>query len=173
MLKNLLQPSTWATHFPMVRAGGLFILIVGVAILAGALLPSKRSFLLILGFIVASVMIVLLAARLAAPFGNPAPVQLWFLFGAIAFEFVLIRFMNARYRQKGERALLLATLFAVGLHFLPMAVAFGPMCFALGLVLCAWSGIGVWFGLNLPLDLFWGMDGVFKIAFGALMFFVY
>jgi len=37
----------------MVRAGGLFILIVGVAILAGALLPSKRSFLLILGFIVA------------------------------------------------------------------------------------------------------------------------
>jgi hypothetical protein len=153
MLKILLQPSTWATHFPMVRAGGLFILIVGIAILAGALFPSKRSFLLILGFIVAGVMIVLFAARLTASFGNPAPVQLWFLFGAIAFEFVLIRFTNARYRQKGEQALLLATLFVVGLHFLPMAVAFGPVCFALGLVLCAWSGIGLRFAVDLPLDL--------------------
>ena len=155
----------------MVRAGGLSLVIVGFTILAGALLPRKRRLLLMFGFVTGTVMIVLFSAPLAAPLGNPTPVRFWFLFGAIGLEIVLIRFANACYSQAGERSRTLATLFVVGLHFLPMAVALGPMCFVLGLVLCTWSGVGLGLRLNLPLDLFWGVDGVFKIAFGALMFF--
>jgi hypothetical protein len=173
MLNTLLKPSTWATQFPMVRAGGLFILIMGIAVLLGALLPRGRGLLLILGGIAATVSIVLLAGRLSAPFGKPTAVQFYFLFGSIVLEIILIRLVKARYRAAGERILLLAILLVVGLHFLPMAVAFGPMCFALGFVLCLSSGIGVWLAHDLPVDLCWAVDGILKIACGALMFFVY
>ena len=71
MLNMLLQPSTWAADFPMVRAGGLFLVIVGFTILAGALLPRKRRLLLMFGFVTGTVMIVLFAAPLAAPAQSP------------------------------------------------------------------------------------------------------
>jgi len=154
----------------MLRAGGLFILIMGIGVLAGAALPARRRGLLILGGAIATVAIVLFAGRLSAPFGRPSPVQLWFLFGSIALEVVLIRLAIARYREAGERALFLAILFVVGLHFLPMALAFGPLCIALGLVLCVWSAIALWLLPTLPLNGVWAVDGGIKIAFGAVMF---
>jgi hypothetical protein len=154
----------------MLHAGGLFILIMGVGVLAGALMPARRRSLLIVGAAVATVAIVLFAGRLSAPYGFPSKLQLWFLFGSIALEGALIRIAVARYRQAGERSLLLAILFVVGIHFFPMAVAFGPMCVALGLVLCSCSGAGLWLRLGLPLNALWALDGTLKIAFGAIMF---
>src|ERR1700704_2724775 len=136
MLKVLLNPTSWASAFPMLRAGGLFILLMGVGVLAGAVVPTRRRLLLIFGGAIATVAIILFAGRLSAPYGFPSQLQLWFLFGSIALEVVLIRLVVAKYRQAGERSLLLAILFVVGIHFLPMAVAFGPMCIALGVVLC-------------------------------------
>jgi hypothetical protein len=120
----------------MVPASGLFIAVVGVGILSGALLPNKRDFLLIFSFVVATAALILFGGRLMAPFGNPTRLQLWFLFGSIALEIVLFRFAFPKYRTRGERSARLASLFIVGLHFLPMTVAFGPMCLTLGAVLC-------------------------------------
>jgi hypothetical protein len=168
----LLNSASWTSTFPMVRAGGLFILIMGAGVVAGAALPARRRSLLILGGAIATAAIILFAGRLSAPFGRPSQLQLWFLFGSIALEIVLIRLAVARYRLAGERTLLLAILFVVGLHFLPMAVAFGPLCIALGLVLCGCSAIGLWFRPTLPLNRMWALDGVIKIAFGAAMFLV-
>ena len=170
MMDTLTNPSTYAAHFPMIRAGGLFILIMGVAVLLGALLPKRRRLLLILGGTAATLAIVLTAGRLSAPYGKPTPVQFYFLFGSIALEGVLIRVAVARYRAAGERALLLAILFVVGLHFLPMAGAFGPLCFLLGLALCICSGAGLWLASTIPLNVFWASDAVVKICFGSLMF---
>jgi hypothetical protein len=167
-----ISPLTWAVHFPMIRAGGLFILIMGFGVLLGAFLPERRRSCLMLGGLAATATIVLLAGRLSAPFGTPTSLQLWFLFGSIAFEVILIRLAVARYRLAGERALLLAILFAVGLHFLPMAVAFGPMCIALGVVLCIWASIALWVRPDLSLNVVWAVDGLFKILFGTVMFLV-
>ena len=166
----LLNPTPWASTFPMVRAGGLFVLIMGIGVLAGAAFSERRRFFLILGGAIATMAIVLFAGRLSAPFGRPSQLQVWFLFGSIAVEMVLIRLAVARYRLAGERALLLAILLVVGVHFVPMAVAFGPLCVALGLVLCAWSAMGLWFRPALPLNAMWAVDGIIKIAFGAAMF---
>jgi hypothetical protein len=154
----------------MVRAGGLFILLMGFGVLAGAIIPARRRSLLIFGAAAATVAITLFSGRLSAPYGSPSRLQLWFLFGSIALEVVLIRFVVARFREAGERSLLLAILFVVGIHFLPMAVAFGPICIALGLVLCGCSGTGLWLRPSLPLNALWALDGILKIVFGALMF---
>lgn len=164
-----LDPVSWAYAFPMSRAGGLFILIMGVGVLLGALLPKRRRLLLILGAVVATIALVFSAARLAAPFGAPTRLQLWFLFGSIAAEAVLVRVAVALYRRAGERSLLLAILFAVGLHFLPMAGAFGPPCAALGATLCGCAGIGLWLRPDIALDKLWASDGFIKMAFGAIM----
>src|SRR5262252_848914 len=42
------HPLSWAPAFPMAPAGGLFIAIVGVGIVIGALFPNKRDFSLVL-----------------------------------------------------------------------------------------------------------------------------
>jgi hypothetical protein len=153
----------------MVRAGGVFILIMGVGVGLGALVAKRRRLLLVLGAVVATIAIILLAARLSAPFGTPTRLQLWFLFGSIAAEAVLVRVAVRLYRLAGERSLLLAILFAVGLHFLPMAVAFGPACAALGVTLCACAGFGLWLRPAIELNKLWALDGMIKMAFGATM----
>lgn len=161
-----------AHAFPLVRAGGLFILIMGIGVVLGAIFQGIRRLLLVLGAAVATLAIILFAARLSAPFGPPTRTQLWFLFGSIAAEAFLVRLAVALYREAGERSLLLAILFAVGLHFLPMAVAFGPVCALMGATLCACSGVGLWSRPNLPLNGLWAADGIIKIGFGATMLLV-
>jgi hypothetical protein len=157
-----------APAFPMVPAGGLFILIVGIGVVIGALFPNKRDFLLICAFVAATAALVLFGGRLMV-FGNPTRFQLWFLFGSIALEIVLLRFAIARYRRADERSARLATLFVVGAHFLPMAVAFGPLCLLLGIVLCFCSGAGLWLKPGLSLNGLWATDGLLKIVFGLAM----
>lgn len=160
---------SWAYAFPMSRAGGLFIFIMGVGVVLGAILPNRRRSLLIFGAVVATVALAFSAARLSAPFGTPTRLQLWFLFASIGAEAILVRIAVGLYRHAGERPLLLAILFAVGLHFLPMAVAFGPVCAALGGTLCACAGIGLWLRPDIALDKLWASDGFIKMAFGAIM----
>jgi hypothetical protein len=165
-----LDPSTWAYAFPMLRAGGVFIFIMGMGVALGAILPTRRRLLLIIGAALATIAIVLLAAPLSAPFGRPTGLQFWFLFGSICAEAILIRVAVALYRRAGERSLLLAILFAVGLHFLPMAVAFGPLCAALGITVCVSAGIGLWLKPGIPLNRLWASDGLIKMAYGSVMF---
>ena len=170
MLANIgSHPLSWAPAFPMVPAGGLFIAIVGVGLVFGAVFPDKRDFSLSCAFVIATVALVIFGGRLMAPFGNPTRLQIWFLFGSIALEVVLFCFALPKYRNAGERSARLASLFIVGLHFLPMAVAFGPMCLTLGLVLCLCSATGLWIRPDLSVNGLWAADGLLKIAFGSAM----
>lgn len=150
----------------------MFIVIMGIGMLLGALLPIRRRLFLAIGAAVATLAIVLFARPLAAPFGAPTAIQLWFLFGSIAAEAALIPLAVAVYRQSGERALLLAILFVVGLHFIPMAVAFGPPCAALGFAVCSVAGFGLWARADISLDRLWAVDSLIKIGVGAAMLLV-
>jgi hypothetical protein len=156
----------------MVRAGGVFIFVMGAGVMLGAVLPNRRRLLLIVGAAVATIAIILSAARLSAPYGIPTRLQIWFLFASIVAEAILVRVAVALYREAGERSLLLAILLAVGLHFLPMAVTFGPLCAALGVTLCICAGIGLWLRTDIALNKLWASDGLIKMAFGAIMFWV-
>lgn len=164
-----LDPASWAYAFPMVRAGGVFVFIMGAGVVLGAFLPNRRRSLLISGAALATIAMIFSAAPLSAPLGTPTRFQLWFLFASIGAEAILVRVAVALYRQAGERSLLLAILFAVGLHFLPMAVAFGPICAALGVTLCGCAGSGLWLRPGIPLNRLWASDGFIKMAFGVIM----
>jgi len=135
----------------------------------GRCFPKNAIFCSLAEFVLAAAGLVIFGGRLMASFGNPTRLQLWFLFSSIALEFVLFRFAMPRYRQAGERSARLASLFIVGVHFLPMAVAFGPMCFVLGVLLCFFSDASLWFRPGLSLNGLWAADGLLKMAFGLVM----
>ena len=156
--------------FPMIRAGGLFIFIMGIGVVVGGLWPRRRMVMLIAGGAGATLAIILTANALTRPLGVPTRTQFWALAAAIALEIVLIRVVVARYKRAGERPFLLAILFVVGLHFLPMAITFGPLCGLLGLCAMLNAGMGLWTSSGIPANRAWLIDGVLKLSFGSLMF---
>lgn len=156
--------------FPMIRAGGLFILIMGAGVILGGLWPRRRIALLMAGGAGATLAIILTADLLTRPLGVPTRIQFWALAAAIALEIMLIRVVVARYKRAGERPFLLAILFVVGLHFLPMAITFGPLCAALGFCAMANAAIAFRTSRDISLNRVWIIDGVLKLSFGGLMF---
>lgn len=158
-----------AHAFPMIRAGGLFILLMGCGVALGSIIPDRRRMLLAAGAGIASIALIVFASRLSVPFGRPTQLQIEALVGAIIFEAVAIRIAVAKYRKAGERPLLLAILFAVGLHFLPMGLAFGPICAGLGVATSLSAATGLWLARSVSLNGLWAADGIMKVAFGAAM----
>ena len=165
----MINGSDMAHSFPMVRAGGLFILIMGIGVALGGVFSGQRRLFLALGGGAATIAIVLSASVLSRPFGAPSYLQLWALGGSILLEVVLIGYVVATYKRAGERVLLLAILLAVGIHFLPMALAFGPLCVALGISVIANASFGLWVFAGARLKYLWLADGILKMAFGAFM----
>ena len=156
--------------FPMSSAGGLFILMMGIGVTLGGIFSKHRKPLLVLGAVVGSIAIGVSVNALTRPLGLPTPIQYWALAAAILLEVVLIRVVVGRYRRSGEHTLLLAILFVVGFHFLPMAIAFGPLCAILGVTAMANAGVGLWVKHDSSLKSYWIIDGALKIGFGGLMF---
>ena len=166
----MINGSDMAHSFPMIRAGGLFILIMGIGVALGGVFSAQRKLCLALGGGAATIAIVLTASVLSRPFGEPSYLQLWALGGSILLEVVLISYVVASYKRARERVFLLAVLLVVGIHFLPMALAFGPLCIALGICVIANASLGLWVFRVVPLKYLWVADGMLKIAFGAFMF---
>jgi hypothetical protein len=159
-----------AHAFPMVRAGGLFIFIMGVGVILGGVFPRQRKWLLSLGGVTATIAIILFAHKLTRPLGLPTNMQVGALYGAMLLEALLIGVVVARYKRAGERTLLLAILVVVGVHFVPMAIAFGPLCAALGVSAVTNAGVGLWVKKNVSLNYYWIIDGALKMGFGGVMF---
>ena len=152
---------------PMTRAGGLFIAVMGAGVAMGGLIPRWRKGLLAVGGALALVALLAVGPHLQVE--NPTRQQVWFLFGSIALEVVLIRGVFFLYRGADERRLMLAILMAVGIHFLPMAGAFGPLCAALGLACIGNAAIGLFLARSTPLNTLWVVDGAIKLLFGGAM----
>jgi hypothetical protein len=152
---------------PMTRAGGLFIAVMGVGVALGGAFPRGRKALLAFGAAFAIIALIVVGPHIQV--ANPSRQQVWFLFGSIALEVVLVRGAFALYKTDGERKLMLAILLAVGVHFVPMAGAFGPLCAALAIVCMGNAAIGLCLSRSAPLNALWTADGIVKILFGAMM----
>lgn len=163
--------SSYANLYPLVRGGGLFVMLMGAGIVLGAIWFRSRNSFLAIGAIVATVAVSLTAARLAAPYGVPTLAQIGWLVAAVVAEVIALALVIPRFARRGERAVLLAILVVVGLHFIPMAPAFGPLAAVLG-VLCALNAFAAVRMSQYPLRAVWATDGVLKVILGALMWFV-
>ena len=157
-----------ATEYPLAASGGVFLSIVGVAIVLGALRFRSRNVLLATGAALATIVTALVAPGLTARAGVPTIAQIIWLAAAVAAEIVLLAVSIRRAVPHGERAVVLTILGIVAAHFLPMAPAFGPAMILLGL-LCAANVLLAARLTDYSLRSVWAVDGALKAAIGALL----
>jgi hypothetical protein len=155
--------------YPLIRCGGLFLIIIGAMIIAGALLPRARNMLVAVGLAVASIVTAIAAPSLARPLGAPSLQQIFVLAGSVVLEMSLIQVVVRYVYYLGERTIILSVFLVVGLHFLPMAVAFGPIIAILGILTILNAGVGLWLSPNMNLSILWFCDGMLKLAGGIIM----
>ena len=145
------------------------MVIVGGAILLGALQFRWRNALLGAGAALATAATIITATRLGAPYGPPTRLQIGALIVAVLLEVVALSWVMRRFSPRGERALTIAVLSVVGAHFVVMAPAFGPLVVLLGLLTVANALAGVYFR-TYSLRTLWAVDGFLKMSLGAAMF---
>ena len=155
--------------YPLVQSGGLFLIIMGAMMIAGASLPRARNILIAAGLAFASLITALAAPSLTRPLGTPSGLQILVLAGSVLLEMVLIQVVVRHVYHLGERTIVLSVLLVVGLHFLPMALAFGPIIGILGILTILNAGAGLWLGPNMDLSILWFFDGLLKLAGGITM----
>lgn len=155
--------------YPLIRGGGLFLTIIGAMIIAGAMLPRSRNIMVAAGLALASIVTALAAPSLARPLGVPSWQQILVLAGSVLLEIILIQVVVRSVYHLGERTIILNVLLVVGLHFLPMAVAFGPIIALLGILTILNAGAGLWLRPNMNLSILWFFDGLLKLVCGIIM----
>lgn len=157
----------YAQLYPMAPLGGVFILVVGLFVVAGSVWSRKRLMLMWIG-LAGGVIGIVLSGRLAMGLPHPTLVQTGSLGLAIVVEIIAFRLAMPALRPKGERAMLIGSLAIVGLHFLIMLPAFGPMMTILGLT-CTASAFLAWRLPRYAIPAFWAVDGLLKCGIGALL----
>jgi len=161
-----LAPATRA-RYPMARRGGLFLVLIGAALIAaialgGGALVSYPVFFAGSGLAVLSLFF---SGRLSE--GRPTRAQFIALGVAIALEAVLFGLLP-RFLPPGtaEPVRWLWVLMIVGVHFLPMAVSFGPLFLLLGGACISNAALGLLLP-EIPFELFGFVDGALKLVVGA------
>ncbi|MCG5219707.1 DUF6609 family protein [Streptosporangium soli] len=157
--------------YPLIRGGGLFLIFVGLGFLLGWLIPKIWMPLAIGGFVTG-----LVASGLSAllpSLGPPSLMHIAALVIAIIAEMGLIYLVLTKYREADERTLILNILLVVGLHFIIMGLAHGPLIAILGVLVTLNAWIGLRFLPKVPLRALGMADGVLKIAFGLWMLLLY
>ena len=159
-------PTTRA-RYPMARRGGLFLVLIGAGLIAaialsGDALVSYRVFFAGLGVAIASLLV---SGRRSD--GRPTRAQVLALAAAIALEAVLFALL-ARLLPPGtsEPVRWLWVLLIVGVHFLPMAVSFGPLFLLLGGACISNAALGLLLP-EVPFELFGLVDGALKLVVGV------
>ena len=160
------------SRYPTTRAGGLLVALLGLVVLAsaisGALAPERApmSGLFFPGLMGSTAAMLLARRRLRT--GVPSPRQRRSLNIGFAVEGIGLVVAFALLHDAAPRTLWLAVLLVVGLHFLPMRAAHGPLIVVLGLICIAAAALG----LALPALPFLAVavvDGTAKTAVGARM----
>ena len=154
----------------MIRAGGLFVMLIGAGIVTGALLGAAHIVApLIAGAVGALFSLSVFRRRLTAPLGAPTRQQRRILFLSIVLEMLLCGLVAYVLRAAPPRVFWLWILVAVGAHFFLLAWAQGPLLLVLGLLCIVNAALGLWY-TSIPFLVYWFIDGALKIISGGWMF---
>jgi hypothetical protein len=157
--------------FPLIRGGGVFLALVGLGILVGAV--GGRTWLIPSLIAGAALGVIAMAVGgitkwIFAGIGYPS-IWHWLILGvAFLVEGFLVSQVVDRIPDRTSRAFWLWMLFVVGVHFLLLTFSHGPICGLLGLVCMANAYVGLRLK-DAPYRVFWGLDGVLKIVAGVTM----
>ncbi|GGP10981.1 hypothetical protein LDL08_28610 [Nonomuraea glycinis] len=156
--------------YPLIRGGGLFLLGVGTGFLLSWIFNKHWLPFVIGGFVTGFVGSGLSA--LLPSLGTPSIAQIGGLVGAFVLEGGLIYLVLTKTKDADDyQTTILWILFVVGVHFVPMGLAHGPLISMLGVLTMANAYAGM--RLKAPLPVFGVIDALLKFGFGAVMLFAY
>jgi hypothetical protein len=159
-----------AHPYPLIRGGGLFLMCVGAGFLLCWIFPKHWiPFAIgggIAGFIASGL------SALLPKIGTIHPIHIIALVGSMVLEMGLLYLAITKYKDAGQRKLLMAILFVVGVHFIPMGLAHGPLIAILGVLCCLNAAIG-FRANNVAWQAFGVLDALLKLGFGFWMFAFY
>ncbi|MCC5581758.1 hypothetical protein IMZ11_39775 [Microtetraspora sp. AC03309] len=157
--------------YPLIRGGGLFLLFVGLGFL-GSWAFNKYWIQFLIGGFIAGFTASGLSALLPS-LGSPSFAHIAGLVGSFVIEAGLIYLVLTKNKDADERTLILSIFFVVGLHFLPMGLAHGPLITILGVLTAINALVGLRLARKAPTPVFGVVDAVLKLGFGAVMLFAY
>ncbi|WP_285705972.1 DUF6609 family protein [Microtetraspora sp. NBRC 16547] len=155
----------------MIRGGGLFLIFVGLGFL-GSWAFNKYWIQFLIGGFIAGFTASGLSALLPS-IGSPSFAQIAGLVGSFVIEAGLIYLVLTKNKDADERTMILSIFFVVGLHFLPMGLAHGPLITILGVLTAINAFVGLRLARNAPLPVFGITDALLKLGFGCVMLFAY
>jgi hypothetical protein len=169
------EPAHEALHptlptYPMARGGGMFLVLIGAGLIAaiaisGDALVNNRVFFVGIG---AATISLFFAGHWSKE--SPSRLQIAALMFAIALQVVLLAVMGRTLpRGTAEHVRWLWVSMIVGIHFLPMALSFGPRMLLLGTACIANAVLGLLLQ-DLPYEIFGVLDGCLKVGFGLWLF---
>lgn len=127
------DPHATEVAYPMVRGGGLFLMLIGAGLVSAIAFSGDALVDYTIFFVgVGVATISLFAARRLSP-GSPTRLQIAALISAIALEIILFAVMGRTLPPgTAEHVRWLWVSMIVGIHFLPMALCFGSRMLLLG-----------------------------------------
>jgi uncharacterized protein DUF6609 len=157
-------------RYPIARSGGLFLVLIGAGLLAGIAFSGNAlvDYRVFFGGVAAATLSFFFAKRLS--FGSPTWPQIAALIFALALEGALFG-LTGRLLPPGteEHVRWLWVSVIVGVHFIPMAICFGPRMLLLGAACIATAVAGLMLP-STPYEVFGVVDGMLKVVVGAWLF---
>lgn len=156
--------------YPTARSGGLFLLLIGLTVVAATLAGGGHGLhpgLFIVGAMLAvAIGLVILRRRLSA--GEQTHTQRFAVIGALLLEAAMVLAVVHWVGTDSPRTLWLWILLTVGVHFLPFGLVHGPKTAVLGLLCITNALLGLWLG-PVPFVVFGLVDGLLKVGVGGLL----
>ncbi len=152
---------------PLIAGGGLFLFIVGIALVIGEKTPRYRGRWLTTGFILGGTLAAL-GAGIGGPYGSPTRLQVGSLILAIVVEMTAIPLVLKRFPGIQGKNRTLVILLIVALHFFIMMPAFGGIIVLLGLLCFCNVAWGYWHA-GYHTTAVSMTDGILKAAVGLVM----
>src|SRR5205085_3661143 len=154
--------------YPTIRRSAVLLLILGVSLVAEApalAYPFAYSILPV-GIAAGAIAFTLFKGRYL--YGKPTPLQSAAIFVALVLGAILLTGLLVFLPDFASRRFLLVLLLLLGIDFLPLSIASGPLMLLLAGLSILNALLGLWLQ-GVSLTVFVGIDGLLKIIFGILM----
>jgi len=154
----------------MARGGGLFLMLIGAGLISAIAFSGDALVNYTVFFVGAGIatLSLFLSGRLSQL--TPTRAHIAALAFAITLEVILLIVMGrALPRATTEHVRWLWVSVIVGIHFLPMALCFGPVMLLLGSACIVTAGVGLLLP-ETPYEIFGVVDGCLKLGVGAWLF---
>ena len=154
--------------YPMLRSGGLFLLLVGAGVVGGTFAAGERLVNEQIFFGDLALQSCRCLQHAGSHLSRGTLRQLTALLGALGLQAILLVAAATVIEPMPEDRLWYRTMIVVGVHFLPMAIVFGPRMLLLGIACIVNATIG-FVARVVPFALISVVDGVLKVGFGVWM----